>query len=157
MEGQHWRMAHIGNDAAIQAADRLLRQYGFDLDGSSVEVILDRWLRHFPPRWIRLALIEALYLGRYKAISVEQILELWQRREQPIYHFNSEFEAIICQSLPLSVPEPAPSRPLGTRGGIKISEFHPDLAPEPFVSKLTSIVRQWQSQDFLVEQGDRSS
>lgn len=148
-------MAHIGNNAAIQAADRLLRQYGFDLDGSSVEVILDRWLRHFPPRWIRLALIEALYLGRYKAVSVEQILELWQRREQPIYHFNSEFEAIICQSLPISVPEPAPSR-LSETPRNTISEFHPDLASDPFVTKLTSIVRQWQSQDFLVEKGDRS-
>ncbi|WP_164920637.1 hypothetical protein [Thermosynechococcus vestitus] len=150
-------MAHIGNNAAIQAADRLLRQYGFDLDGSSVEVILDRWLRHFPPRWIRLALIEALYLGRYKAISVEQILELWQRREQPIYHFNSEFEAIICQSLPLSVPEAPPSRLAETPSNTGISEFHPDLGSDPFVSKLTSIVQQWQSQDFLVEQGDRSS
>ncbi|WKT84250.1 MULTISPECIES: hypothetical protein [unclassified Thermosynechococcus] len=150
-------MAHIGNNAAIQAADRLLRQYGFDLDGSSVEVILDRWLRHFPPRWIRLALIEALYLGRYKAISVEQILELWQRREQPIYHFNSEFEAIICQSLPISVPEPTPSRLSETPSNTKISEFHPDLASDPFVTKLTSIVQQWQSQDVLVEQGDRSS
>ncbi|URR35067.1 hypothetical protein NBE99_10515 [Thermosynechococcus sp. HN-54] len=149
-------MAHIGNNAAIQAADRLLRQYGFDLDGSSVEAILDRWLRHFPPRWIRLALIEALYLGRYKAISVEQILELWQRREQPIYHFNSEFEAIICQSLPISVPEPPSPRPAETHTETKISEFHPDLAPDAFVTKLTSIVRQWQPPDALVEQGDRS-
>ncbi|WP_298612065.1 hypothetical protein [uncultured Thermosynechococcus sp.] len=154
---QHWRMAHIGNNAAIQAADRLLRQYGFDLDGSSVEAILDRWLRHFPPRWIRLALIEALYLGRYKAISVEQILQLWQRREQPIYHFNSEFEAIICQSLPISVPEAGSSRPSEPRTDTRISEFHPDLAPDPFVAKLTGIVQRWQSQHSLVEQGDRTA
>lgn len=103
-------MAHLGNDAAIQSADRLLRQYGFDLAGQSVESILDHWLRQFPSRWIRLALIEALYQGRYKAFSVEQILEQWQRREQPTYHFNSDFEALICTNMPRDLSQVAHNR-----------------------------------------------
>ncbi|XFA72963.1 hypothetical protein RYO59_001198 [Thermosynechococcaceae cyanobacterium Okahandja] len=143
-------MAHIGNNAAIQVADRLLRQYGFDLDGASVEAILDRWLRHFPPRWIRLALIEALYLGRYKAISVEQILELWQRREQPIYHFNSEFEAIICHPLPALTPEPEPVT--ASQPDPAISEFHPSVDTDPFVAKLTSIMQHWNGQDIMAQE-----
>ncbi|WP_448527927.1 hypothetical protein [Parathermosynechococcus lividus] len=146
-------MAHLGDNAAIQVADRLLRQYGFDLDGASVEAILDRWLRHFSPRWIRLALIEALYLGRYKAISVEQILELWQRREQPIYHFNSEFEAIICHPLSPLVPnsEPCPSPP-HPKVETAISEFHPSIAGEPFIAKLTNLMQQWTGQESTLQQ-----
>lgn len=146
-------MAHIGDSAAIQVADRLLRQYGFDLDGASVEATLDRWLRHFSPRWIRLALIEALYLGRYKAISVEQILELWQRREQPIYHFNSEFEAIICHPLSPLTPEPEPSPPRPTSGAqTVISEFHPRTDQGPFMAKLTTLMKQWNGQESTVQQ-----
>ncbi len=149
-------MAPIGNNAAIQVADRLLRQYGFDLDGASVEAILDRWLRHFPPRWIRLALIEALYLGRYKAISVEQILELWQRREQPIYHFNSEFEAIICNSLPTPTPEVTPSASSSApKLQARVAEFHPNSGPsgtETFMAKLTSIMHQWNGQETVLQE-----
>ena len=57
-------------------------------------------MREFQVSWVRLATIEALYQGRYKAISVKQILIFWQRRGQPICHFNLEFEAIVTHQLP---------------------------------------------------------
>ncbi|MDG2990956.1 hypothetical protein L3556_08455 [Candidatus Synechococcus calcipolaris G9] len=166
-------MAHLGNDAAIQSSDRLLRQYGFDLAGQTVESILDSWLRQFPSRWIRLALIEALYQGRYKAFSVEHILDQWLRREQPTYHFNSEFEALICNNMPRNLcqvePEshhPPRHRPkekeseqitppssdlthvtdLGEGITSSIRQFHPDPPASEFTSKLTEIVRRWRSQ-----------
>ena len=50
-------------------------------------------------RSIRLAVVEALYQGRYKAISVEHILDCWRRRGQPNFHFSLEFERLICQNL----------------------------------------------------------
>lgn len=53
----------------------------------------------YSPDWVRLAVIEAIYQGRYKLVSVEYILQLWQRRGKPICHFNREFEAIVAVSL----------------------------------------------------------
>lgn len=62
--------------------------------------LLGRWLQTYPEQWVRCALIESLYQGRYKTYCVEQILALWHRRGQPIYHFNHEFETMICNNVP---------------------------------------------------------
>ena len=62
--------------------------------------LLTRWLQTYPQEWVRCALIESLYQGRYKTYCVEQILSLWHRRGQPIYHFNHEFETMICSNVP---------------------------------------------------------
>jgi hypothetical protein len=62
--------------------------------------VLNRWLQSYPEQLVRLALIESLYQGRYKMISVEQLLALWGRRGQPTYHFNHEFEALVCHDVP---------------------------------------------------------
>ncbi|NEQ70695.1 MAG: hypothetical protein F6K21_35430 [Symploca sp. SIO2D2] len=78
----------------------LLLYYGFDLSGKTPSALVEDWMREFQVSWVRLATIEALYQGRYKAISIEQILILWQRRGQPICHFNREFEAMVCHQLP---------------------------------------------------------
>lgn len=81
-------------DAATEVAD-LLTRFKLDLGGLAVGQWVGAWLSIYPADWIRLAIVEALYQGRYKAVSVEQILRLWQRRKQPLYHFNPEFERII--------------------------------------------------------------
>jgi len=78
----------------------LLIYYSFDLYGYRVDECIQRWLDRFKGDWLRLAIVEALYQGRYKSISIEQILHLWQRRGQPICHFNHEFEQIVCSKLP---------------------------------------------------------
>ncbi len=62
--------------------------------------LLSRWLQTYPQEWVRCALVESLYQGRYKIYCVEQILALWHRRGQPIYHFNHEFETMICSNVP---------------------------------------------------------
>jgi hypothetical protein len=62
--------------------------------------LLNRWLQTYPQEWVRCALVESLYQGRYKTYCVEQILALWHRRGQPIYHFNHEFETMICNNVP---------------------------------------------------------
>ena len=92
------------HDAAAYAAS-LMHHYGFDLGGATVGQLLLVWQERYSEAWIRLATIEALYQGRYKAISVEQILALWQRRKQPMYHFNHEFERLISNRLP-QIPAP---------------------------------------------------
>lgn len=95
-------MADLENDPVMEAT-ALITQYSFDLAGHTAASLMSYWLSQHPPEWLRLAIIEALYQGRYKAISIEQILNLWQRRGQPVCHFNHEFERIICGSAPRHV------------------------------------------------------
>ncbi len=81
-------------------AEALLQHYSFDLGNRPLQVLLAEWQALFSLDWIRLAVIEALYLGRYKAVSVEQILRQWVRRDQPATHFSYEFEHLVCDRFP---------------------------------------------------------
>lgn len=78
----------------------LLIHYSFDLDSYTASELIERWTHDYSATWIRSAVIEALYQGRYKSISVEQILAFWQRRQLALHHFNHEFERLICDNLP---------------------------------------------------------
>lgn len=95
------------NESIIQSAIAqtvaLMRYYGFDTQGYTAVEQIAQWLPHYSAIWIRLATIEALYQGRYKTISVEQILTFWTRRGRPSHHFNHEFESLICRELPLKL------------------------------------------------------
>ncbi|MBW4681187.1 MAG: hypothetical protein KME19_13870 [Microcoleus vaginatus WJT46-NPBG5] len=93
-------MIESARDFAVAAATALLTHYSFDLGGDTAEQLIQRWLGDYQAHWLRLAVIEALYQGRYKAISVAQILALWRRRGQPIFHFNHEFERLVCRKFP---------------------------------------------------------
>ncbi|MBW4663400.1 MAG: hypothetical protein KME01_04235 [Chroococcus sp. CMT-3BRIN-NPC107] len=79
-------------------AGKLLTHYSFDLGGCSAEVLIEEWLKTYLDRWIYLAVVEALYRGRYKALSVEQILAIWQRKGQAYFRFNHEFERLVCDN-----------------------------------------------------------
>lgn len=87
-------------DSPLTTTSNLLTYYSHEAADQTQEHLLDHWLRTYPSRWVRLALIEALYRGRYKTISVAELLAAWQRRGQPIYYFNREFEALICHNFP---------------------------------------------------------
>ncbi|NEO54588.1 MAG: hypothetical protein F6K54_16765 [Okeania sp. SIO3B5] len=105
-------------------AEALLNKYDFDLADETSDQLITRWHNKYKMEWLSLAVVEALYLGRYKAVCVEQILTLWERRGQPVYHFNSEFQNIITkniltnltsqidtQSLPAEKPPLSESKP----------------------------------------------
>jgi hypothetical protein len=77
-----------------------LLSYYFELGDEMPEQLVAQWLEFYPAHWIRLATIEALYRGRYKAVSVTQILEVWQRRTQVLKHFSYDFELLVCGNLP---------------------------------------------------------
>jgi len=88
------------DDIATSAID-LLTHYGFEHAGpQQVQQLVEHWLTAYPMQWLRLALIEALYQGRYKVVSVGQLLAAWARRGQPLYHFNHEFERLVCNRFP---------------------------------------------------------
>lgn len=86
-----------GRDLDIEQACRLLEEYSFELGGYRSQELVYLWQIQLEAdsSWIRSAVIEALYQGRYKALSVEQILRVWKRRGYPLRHFNHEFERIV--------------------------------------------------------------
>ena len=93
-------MTELTQDLSLAQAHSLIDSYAFDLYGDDTEQLLQSWLNKYHASWIRLATIEALYLGRYKAISIEHILNVWSRIGSPNPHFSYEFERLICRKLP---------------------------------------------------------
>ncbi len=93
-------MTEIEIESPLEQIEALINSYDMDLDGWSTSALVAQWSEQYEPDWLKLAVIEALYQGRYKAFSVQQILNLWQRRGSPIYHFTYEFERLICRNIP---------------------------------------------------------
>lgn len=93
-------MKHLDKDIAVAQTVVLMTSYSFDLQGYTLEQLISKWIANYHSTWIRLATIEALYLGRYKAISIEQIMGVWYRLGEPKAHFGGEFERLICRKLP---------------------------------------------------------
>ena len=105
-------MTELTYDSAVAHTVALLNHYGFDMKGYSAEELIAEWLTVYTAIWIRLAAIEALYQGRYKAISVEQILNCWKRRGSPSFHFNGDFERLISRNLPRQIGSSEKSSPI---------------------------------------------
>ena len=93
-------MTELTQDLSLAQAKSLIDSYAFDLGGDDAEQLLKSWAQVYHPSWIGMATIEALYLGRYKAISIEHILSVWLRIGTPNTHFTYEFERLICRKLP---------------------------------------------------------
>jgi len=91
-------LATFSTSKEAQQAAALLNGYRFELGNHDAAQWVSLWIDSYRPVWVRDAVIEALYQGRYKAFSVRQILELWQKREKPIRHTTRDFEATVCQA-----------------------------------------------------------
>jgi hypothetical protein len=83
--------------------------YGLELDEYQVDTITFEWLKTYDRDWIVKAIVESLYRGRYKIVSVDKILKDWHRLGQPRYNFTPEYEQEILQTLPdfINLPEAA--------------------------------------------------
>ncbi len=79
----------------MEIAIALLQHYSFDLGGFTIGDLTRAWGK-FKPEWVRQAVIESLFRGRYKAVSVTQILQLWERKGELNCRYNHEFERLIC-------------------------------------------------------------
>ncbi|MBE9167106.1 hypothetical protein IQ238_06000 [Pleurocapsales cyanobacterium LEGE 06147] len=93
-------MTELTKDLAVAQTIALITSYSFDLQGYTIADLIPLWLDNYHASWVRLATIEALYLGRYKVVSIEQILQVWSRLGSPNTHFTHEFERLICRKLP---------------------------------------------------------
>ena len=83
----------------ISQAIAILKNYGFDLKGQELTQLLERWADHFSTNWVRLAVLESLYEGRYQAVSVEHLLTFWEQRGEPHANFSQEFERLVLYKL----------------------------------------------------------
>lgn len=90
----------VSNEAAIAIAVSLLFHY-FELDIPSARGMAHMWAQRYPIDWISPAVLESLYQGRYRAVSVEQILGIWKRRQTPICHYPSDFARMFASIPPL--------------------------------------------------------
>ncbi|NES85471.1 MAG: hypothetical protein F6K10_30935, partial [Moorea sp. SIO2B7] len=101
----------LTHDSAVVQTVALLNYYGFEMRGYTPTELITQWLKKYQAVWVRLAVVEALYQGRYKTVSVEQILSFWLRRGSPTFHFTHDFERLICRKLPeyaVKIPESSP-------------------------------------------------
>lgn len=78
----------------------IIKIYGLALDEQQVEAILANWFQTYDSAWILKAIVESLYRGRYKLVSVDNILKDWQRIGKPRYNFTPEYEREILQKIP---------------------------------------------------------
>lgn len=115
-------------DTYSDLAKALLIHYSFDLSGYSAGELIKRWQANYPVDWLHLAVIEALYQGRYKAVSVQQLLIFWQRRGQAIYHFNMEFERMICSKFPENLTSGSTPVLPPTKRNISFEKINPQLS-----------------------------
>jgi hypothetical protein len=133
-------------DTTANCAVALLMHYIFDLGGYTAVELVNRWLDDYPANWVRLAVIEALYQGRYKAISVEQILYVWHRRDQALPHFNHEFERLVCGDLHQTLigqSNPTKSYSLALKSAVGFRNGHHGsdmIATDIGTNKQTSVV-----------------
>lgn len=95
----------LGTNMTAELVTALLIHYSFDLGGYTSSELIAQWFNNYPEKLVRAAVIEALYRGRYKAVSIDQILAVWQRRGDALHHFTHEFERLVCADLPDTLVE----------------------------------------------------
>jgi hypothetical protein len=98
-----------------------IEHYGLELDDQRVDTVISTWFQTYDPAWVVKALVEALYRGRYKVKSVDNILRDWQRRGSPLYKFTPDYEREILQSLRLSTDGPVTLLPSAIPTPVDIS------------------------------------
>lgn len=140
-------MTELAKPTDAEDIAKLLVHYSFDLNGYRPEQLIHHWFTLYPADWVRLAVIEALYQGRYKVVSVEQILAIWQRRQKPIPHFNGEFQRIVSSRLPKTLREQSSSE---TALESSLSHFEDWPGPERWVRRAEAVAA---SRDALAKTG----
>ncbi|MEM7064132.1 MAG: hypothetical protein AAF572_13340 [Cyanobacteria bacterium P01_B01_bin.77] len=120
-----------------QQAITLIKSFSLELESYGPESQVLYWLNTYRADWIRDAIIEAVYQGRYKIISVKHILSIWQRRGQPVRHFTSGFEQVIAKQVggPLHLPTSYVSQPIDS-AWVPMDEPDDDFAPSPMSSSV---------------------
>lgn len=117
----------------MEIAIALLQHYSFDLGGYTISELTRDWGK-YKPEWVRQAVIESLFRGRYKAVSVSQILQLWDRKGEPNCRYNHEFERMACSDVAVIYEDRifyTPPRASTRQSSItEIAPFEPSITPD---------------------------
>lgn len=115
----------------MDIAIALLQHYSFDLGGYTIRDLTRTWA-NYKPEWVRQAVIESLFQGRYKAVSVNQILQRWERKGEPHCRYNHEFERLICGDVAVIYEDRIYYTPPRTsHREVAVTEITPFNSPEP--------------------------
>jgi hypothetical protein len=115
-----------------------IEHYGLELEQERVDTVILTWFGTYDPAWVVKALVEALYRGRYKVKSVDNILRDWQRRGSPLYKFTPDYEREILHSLRLNTDTPSVLLPsaIPTPTEIPARQISVDPQPLPDLARL---------------------
>ena len=148
---------------ALSRAVALLVRY-FSVDETLAQQEILALAEQYPLDWIGMAVLEALYQGRYKVVSVGQILAIWQRRGKVLCHFNWEFESMMMGPLKanpprlLRVPHLVPGSPLSAKlkalWGLESAADEMEGQPVPFWSDPDRDQNPDQNLEQNLEQGE---
>lgn len=141
----------------LQSAVVLLQHYSFDLDDDhdSAEQVVREWLDEYSPKWVVAAIVEAIFQGRFKTASVDNILLTWSLSGRPQHHFDSQFADLVCSKLfkkvmetseQPSTPQPAPQvEAVSPQSGNRSSsiELYPVNSPPPQSNQLHQEIEHW--------------
>ncbi|MCS6782974.1 MAG: hypothetical protein RMI89_04875 [Gloeomargarita sp. SKYBB_i_bin120] len=118
---------------AVAEVVPLLVRYRYEADEAQATARVETWAKTYPVEWLRPAVVETLYQARYKSISVEQVLNLWQRQGRPHPHYSGDFERLVSR------PSPSPPRTPAPRPWL------PPAVTEPQYQKLRALatVQPW--------------
>jgi hypothetical protein len=124
----------------INEIETLLIYYSFERKEANYEGLIHNWLTLYSPQWIRLAVLEALYLGRYKIVSIEQILAAWLRKGNYNLRFNHDFECLICRNIAKKLTKKTTLQPEKKPNPVAaIAQFEPNLSTSHFFLKLKAV------------------
>jgi hypothetical protein len=108
-----------------------IEHYGLELEAERVDAVVLRWFQTYDPAWVVKALVEALYRGRYKVKSVDNILKDWQRLGTPLYKFTPDYEREILHSLRPNADSPVILVPSDMPAPINIPASELPVITEP--------------------------
>jgi hypothetical protein len=117
-----------------------IEHYGLELERDRVDTVVLTWFETYDPAWVVKALVEALYRGRYKVKSVDNILRDWQRRGSPFYKFTPDYEREILYSLRIRTDNTVTLLPsaIPTPADILARQRSVDPVPQPDLERLDS-------------------
>jgi hypothetical protein len=123
----------------MDSAIALLLHYNFELGGYTIDDLRRLWSR-YDTVWVQWAIIECLFQGRYKAISVLHLLDFWERKGRANCHYTKDFERLMCGDLAEVEVSPMKASPEASRPAL------PELtAPDsPFLTRLQKMCDRYQ-------------
>jgi len=128
----------------MDSAIALLLHYNFELGGYTTDDLRRIWSK-YDSVWVQWAIVECLFQGRYKAVSVLQVLNFWERRGMAKCHFTKDFERLICANLVEVDVSPMKVTPETTRNSASVLEITAE--DSPFLTKLQEMCDRSQLAD----------